>query len=100
MTAVVLFSTWPFLSKADIPVETHICNMTADDVLLPQSDILTFSACDVNPDDRLEMRVSFAIYWVNLIAFFGWWSFVFCAGLGITGIPLSLILQFRTHRPR
>ena len=66
-------------------------------MLLAQSDTLAYSDCTVNTNASLEMTVSFAIYWVNLIAFFGWWSFVFCAGLGLSGIPLNLILQFKTH---
>ena len=70
MTAVLLFATWPFLSRADIPVKHFDCRVTLDAVLLAQSDTLTYSDCTVNTNASLEMTVSFAIYWVNLIAFF------------------------------
>lgn len=44
------------------------------------------------------MTVSFPVYVAAFVSFFGWWFFVFYVGIGMVGLPVSLMNQFR-NRP-
>jgi LMBR1 domain-containing protein 1 len=53
----------------------------------------------VKTEETLEITVSFPVYVTAIISFVGWWFFVIFGGLGMSGLPLSLVNDFR-ERPR
>lgn len=45
------------------------------------------------------MEASFAVYIIAIMSFFGWICLVVCGGVGLFGLPLDMINDFR-NRPR
>ena len=89
------FISYAFLSKANIPVKTYDCDMMKQMVSDSNSDKL--SSCKYIDNDKIQMKVSFAVYLVCLISFVGWWAFMVFAGVGLSSIPIDLVVDWKTR---
>jgi len=49
--------------------------------------------------DTISLTVSVATFWGGLMAWFGWFVFCIFGGIGLTAMPLDLILAFK-NRPK
>jgi len=49
--------------------------------------------------DELVLQVSVGTYYAGLMAWLGWFLFAIFGGIGLSAVPLDLILTFK-HRPR
>lgn len=47
----------------------------------------------------MELEASFAVYVIAIMSFFGWICVVICGGVGLFGLPLDMINEFR-NRPK
>lgn len=90
IVSIVLFLTYAFLNKANIPVEERNCTTF---VTLSNTG---FSSCS-SKSNTLTMNVSFAVYLICLVAFCGWFLFVLFTGVGLSALPMDLINEFRTR---
>lgn len=46
----------------------------------------------------MDINVGVPIYIIGILSFVGWIFFVLFGGVGLTALPLDLILEFK-HRP-
>eukprot|EP00922_Rhytidocystis_sp_ex-Travisia-forbesii_P003855 GHVS01005579.1.p1 GENE.GHVS01005579.1~~GHVS01005579.1.p1 ORF type:complete len:548 (-),score=84.42 GHVS01005579.1:256-1899(-) len=99
-----------FLQTTTITVTKVMC----DSWDLPTTDIPAAAgqgATDINKrcqdmagssnttSESLEMPISFSTYLIGAMAFVGWWFFVLFGGIGLTALPLDLIVGF-VDRPK
>lgn len=49
--------------------------------------------------DTLVLKVGLGTFFAGLVAWLGWWLFAVFGGIGLSAVPLDLILTY-THRPR
>ena len=100
LSAFIVFITYPFLSKADVPVSSVDWDMSSSigsGTILAYSTTTTSSGWSMNYT-YFTIDIAFAIYFIALLAFVGWWTFVAFVGVGISAIPMDLINDFR-QRP-
>jgi len=91
---VILFcATYFFFAKAEIPVEEY-----AVGVLKLQDSDATLSSVLAGSETTLTLDVSFPIYIIAVFSWIGWWLFVIYAGVGITALPLDMIIDYK-NRP-
>lgn len=93
--------TYPFWSGADLPVTQYECGGGAwmngsDDTQVSELGNLT---CGNGQESTLHITVSFDIYLIACLCFLGWFFFVLFGGIGLSAVPLDLILGF-VNRPR
>jgi len=91
---------WLAFGTADIP----IADFTANVSLVP-------ATADVNCDDYLQrvhcvtswaaaaVRIQCGplVYFMAIVAFFGWFFFVLFVGIGLTSLPMDLLVDFTTR---
>lgn len=112
--ACLLFTLYLVMATAEIPVE-RVAQGTAwvvgfNDVFpnYMESGAVITTMCPVQVDDLgegacvqtsfiWEMPVTFPIFVIAFLSFFGWWFFMIFAGVGIVALPLDLINKFRTR---
>eukprot|EP00922_Rhytidocystis_sp_ex-Travisia-forbesii_P003854 GHVS01005578.1.p1 GENE.GHVS01005578.1~~GHVS01005578.1.p1 ORF type:complete len:545 (-),score=63.43 GHVS01005578.1:82-1716(-) len=110
IVGVIVGVIYIFVKTATITVTEVMCNSWD----LPAADIppgagqgaekvnQTCHAISVNPkitSQKLTMPIGFSTYLIGIMAFVGWWFFVLFGGIGLTAIPLDLIVGF-VDRPR
>lgn len=49
--------------------------------------------------DTIVLKVSLGTFFAGFMAWLGWWLFAVFGGIGLSAVPLDLILMY-THRPR
>lgn len=49
--------------------------------------------------DELKLKVDVGTFFAGIMAWLGWWLFAVFGGIGLSAVPLDLILAY-THRPR
>lgn len=96
--SLLLFISYAFLRYADIPVYVSHKDITYFEDSTTQ---LTSepSANQSNEENTLEYEVSFPVYAMAFMSFFGYVMFVIFGGVGLSALPIDLIQEFR-HRPK
>eukprot|EP00444_Apocalathium_aciculiferum_P026342 CAMPEP_0183419728 /NCGR_PEP_ID=MMETSP0370-20130417/25978_1 /TAXON_ID=268820 /ORGANISM="Peridinium aciculiferum, Strain PAER-2" /LENGTH=569 /DNA_ID=CAMNT_0025603559 /DNA_START=23 /DNA_END=1730 /DNA_ORIENTATION=+ len=91
--------SYPFLANASMPVFEYSCDQWQDgDDVVPPSQV-GLSACSGFEETHLEMKVGFDVYIIAVMCFVGWLFFVVFGGIGLSAVPLDLILEY-TDRPK
>ena len=67
--------------------------------MTPEDQAWVASTVKNDPKDELVLRVSVGTYYAGLMAWLGWFLFAIFGGIGLSALPLDLILTFK-HRPR
>jgi LMBR1 domain-containing protein 1 len=93
--------TYAFLSKAAIPVRQYACPETH---WLDGSQTLTGiqigeEVCASAADARIHFKVGFQVYMIGFMCFIGWFFFVTFGGIGLSALPIDLILEY-IDRPK
>lgn len=90
-----------FLSEAAIPVREYNCPEThwvdADAVLTPVQ--IGAKVCGAATDAHIRFKVGIHIYMVAFLCFIGWFFFVTFGGIGLSALPVDLIIEF-IDRPK
>eukprot|EP00929_Paragymnodinium_shiwhaense_P049276 TRINITY_DN24867_c0_g1_i1.p1 TRINITY_DN24867_c0_g1~~TRINITY_DN24867_c0_g1_i1.p1 ORF type:complete len:446 (-),score=123.34 TRINITY_DN24867_c0_g1_i1:228-1565(-) len=93
--------SYSFLADAELPVTSYVCGesswLAGDDA----SNIVTIDSkvCGHGEKKHLEIKVGFDIYLIACLCFIGWFFFVTFGGIGLSAVPLDLILSF-VDRPQ
>jgi len=91
--------TYPFLSKASLPVVQYVCNKWEDaDAPMDAMQLATQGCVDGTSAD-VAIKVGFQVYLIAVLCFLGWFFFVMFGGIGLSAVPLDMILAF-VNRPR
>eukprot|EP00928_Gymnodinium_smaydae_P021170 TRINITY_DN18239_c1_g1_i1.p1 TRINITY_DN18239_c1_g1~~TRINITY_DN18239_c1_g1_i1.p1 ORF type:complete len:520 (+),score=100.96 TRINITY_DN18239_c1_g1_i1:122-1681(+) len=93
--------SYRFLADADLPVVRYACG---DDFWLDASDpgdrgAFAGRVCEGGVATELSITVGFDIYLVAVLCFIGWGFVVIFGGIGLSAVPLDLILAFK-DRPK
>lgn len=93
--------SYAFLSHASIPVRQYTCPASHwVDASQPLSPVqVSEKVCGSAVDAHIHFKVGFQIYMVAFMCFIGWFFFVTFGGIGLSALPLDLILAF-VDRPR
>jgi LMBR1 domain-containing protein 1 len=93
--------SYAFLSEAAIPVREYKCpvNHWADAATPLKPVQIGEKVCGAATDAHLHFKVSFQVYMVAFMCFIGWFFFVTFGGIGLSALPIDLILEF-VDRPR
>lgn len=86
--------SYPFLSHASIPIVEYACEEWQD-----ANTVLAPNTCGTGRQSVLEIRIAFQIYIIAVLCFIGWFFFVTFGGIGLSAVPLDLILEF-VDRPQ
>jgi LMBR1 domain-containing protein 1 len=87
---VVLFvATFFFFADASIPIKQVTIQTTS-----LVSSLNEVSSQTNGVSGSLTLSVSFPIYVIAVFGWFGWWFFVIYAGVGITALPMDLIIEY------
>ena len=95
VSAIALTVSYFLLSKANIPYKEIVCEMSS--AMVGEGEGVK-SGCE-SRSSYFGMTVSFPIYLIQVIAFFGWILFILFAGAGLASLPIDMICAFR-FRPR
>jgi len=91
--------SYPFLSEASLPVVKYTCNKwgAADAPIDPIQ--LASIACTDGVHSDVTVKVGFQVYMIAVLCFIGWFFFVMFGGIGLSAVPLDMILAF-VDRPK
>lgn len=90
-----LLISFAFLSTAKLPVVDVACGNWIDaDAVIESQHI-----CQSPVDRFLEISVRFDIYVMAVFCFVGWWLFVVFGGVGLTALPMDLVMEY-LDRPK
>jgi len=96
--AAILFISFIFLRKADIPLNVYTQSISSDTLELSTKSSVSVSN-DINKTVEVsEISVSFPIYCMAIMAFVGWFLFAIFGGVGLSALPIDLIKDFY-YRP-
>mmetsp|Transcript_30299 Transcript_30299/g.64485 ORF Transcript_30299/g.64485 Transcript_30299/m.64485 type:complete len:521 (-) Transcript_30299:103-1665(-) len=86
--------SYPFLGHAAFPVVNYSCGsfLEADDHR-PMGE-LGADLCSSGGGGHVELKVGFDIYIIAVLCFIGWFFFVIFGGIGLSAVPLDMILAF------
>jgi len=87
------------LSNAEIPVTEYSCSTWVDATAEVSRERLGEVSCSNGIDAHIQIKVGLHIYIVAVLCFLGWFFFVLFGGIGLSAIPIDLILEF-VDRPR
>ena len=96
ITMLLLFLSYNFLKYADLPV--HAISADVSNNLGPY-DLNALPGDQSDSETTFELEVSFAVYVIAIMSFFGWILVVIFAGVGLSALPIDMINQFRL-RPK
>ena len=102
IVSLILFLTFAFLSKAQIPVDTIVCSGTAASsggALIAESSDELSSGCSYG-EGNIEINTSFPVYIMSILSFCGWFLFIVFGGIGLSALPLDFINEFRSRPVR
>jgi len=104
----VMFSQ---LATSDIPVTQYAgpaggvlvslatANFTLDDLGQTTMEDVAYYTAAAKSDQNIEIALGLSTFFASALSFFGWFIFAIFGGIGVTALPLELILAF-VHRPR
>eukprot|EP00927_Polykrikos_kofoidii_P085490 TRINITY_DN9316_c1_g1_i1.p1 TRINITY_DN9316_c1_g1~~TRINITY_DN9316_c1_g1_i1.p1 ORF type:complete len:527 (+),score=81.84 TRINITY_DN9316_c1_g1_i1:163-1743(+) len=86
--------SYPFLANASLPVTEYSCGdgFWLDDDAAPATNALP--ACSQSESSVIKIKVSFDIYIIACLCFIGWFFLVVFGGIGLSAVPLELIIAF------
>lgn len=88
---------YPFLSDIALPVQEYSCDAWLDATV--GADAASARACTTSRAVTLEAKAGVEAYLVALLCFAGWLLLSCFGGIGLTAVPLDLVLSF-VDRPR
>lgn len=93
--------SYPFLAKAAVPVREYAC---PESHWLDASTVLTAAqigaqVCASAADAHINFKVGLQVYMIAFMCFIGWFFFVTFGGIGLSALPIDLILEF-VDRPK
>lgn len=86
ISCLIIFISYIWLSVAEIPVQTYTTPYNSP------------STSPVVTQETMNLSVGPPIYIIGILSFVGWIFFVLFGGVGLTALPLDLILEF-INRP-
>lgn len=92
--ASILGISFPFLSKAAIPMVSYVCKDWQTGDAVGRKDV-----CGNGQPTEIEVQVGFQIYLVSVLCFLGWFFLSVFGGIGLSAAPIDMILAF-LDRPR
>lgn len=91
--------SYTFLAEASLPIVRYTCSeghwLDADSVGMS----LANDVCSNSEDADLTFKVGIQVYLVAAMCFVGWVFFVTFGGIGLSAVPMDLILEY-IDRPR
>jgi hypothetical protein len=96
ISILLLFITWNFFKFVELPVHAISASATTT---FAGADLNNWTLTQSDSDVKLELEASFAVYVIAIMSFFGWICVVVCGGVGLFGLPLDMINDFR-NRPK
>mmetsp|Transcript_30550 Transcript_30550/g.81037 ORF Transcript_30550/g.81037 Transcript_30550/m.81037 type:complete len:520 (+) Transcript_30550:3-1562(+) len=99
LVAAAVGISYPFLSNAAIPVVEYSCDSWLDADAATPPDVLADSICAAGSKSKMEIQVGFDIYIIAVLCFIGWFFFAIFGGIGLSAVPLDMILEF-VDRPK
>lgn len=91
--------SYAFLAEAAIPVRQYKCSNWLDSDEVLNAAAVGAKACVEASDSSINFKVGFQVYMVAFMCFIGWFFFVTFGGIGLSALPIDLILEF-VDRPR
>lgn len=93
--------SYAFLAHAAMPVQEYSCPVSNwVDASQPLSRVqVSEKVCGSAEQKHIEFKVGFQIYMVAFMCFIGWFFFVTFGGIGLSALPLDLIIAW-IDRPR
>ncbi|CAD7951837.1 unnamed protein product [Amoebophrya sp. A25] len=85
-----LVISFAFLAEARLPIQDYACS-----TLLDADDAISGGhLCKTSEEKYLAVNVRFDIYLMAVFCFLGWWLFVIFGGVGLTALPMDLLLEY------
>jgi len=110
ISAIIVFTGYFILAKANIPIDDITCALpasvattSADGSTVLQtmtSGYLSNSVECPRTDAVITTNLSFAVFLIGLMTFIGSWVLILFLGVGISAVPIDLIIEFRTRPKR
>jgi len=95
ISAAIIGISYPFLGDVALPVQKYTCDAwEAGDADVQVDDI-----CFASIVSEAKFKADLQVYLVAILCFFGWLFLAVFGGIGLTAVPLDLILSF-VDRPR
>mmetsp|Transcript_47260 Transcript_47260/g.151692 ORF Transcript_47260/g.151692 Transcript_47260/m.151692 type:complete len:557 (-) Transcript_47260:49-1719(-) len=95
ISAAIIGISYPFLGDVALPVQKYTCDAwEAGDADVQVADI-----CFASIVSEAKFKADLQVYLVAILCFFGWLFLAVFGGIGLTAVPLDLILSF-VDRPR
>lgn len=100
MLALLFFSccaiaiSYPFLSNASFPVIKYDCGSWLDGDAKVAASGMDSMTCASSHNASMELKVGFDVYIIAVMCWVGWLFFVVFGGIGLSAVPLDLILAF------
>jgi LMBR1 domain-containing protein 1 len=97
VAVILIVISWVFLRYADIPV-THLTR-DFESSMIDSSNKENFSGDgQTREETSLELSVSVIVYMIAALSFVGWFLFGTFGGVGLSALPIDLILSWQ-NRP-
>ncbi|CAD7967432.1 unnamed protein product [Amoebophrya sp. A120] len=90
-----LLISFAFLAVAKLPVQDYPCG----NWISASEQIRSGHVCAISAEKFLEINVRFDIYLMAVFCFLGWWLFVVFGGVGLTALPMDLLIEYQ-DRPK
>lgn len=87
---IVTGITFAIFNTAKLPIIDVGCSNWLD----ADASIQAKNICQTQTERFLEFTVRFDIYLIALFCFLGWWMFVVFGGVGLTALPMDLIVGY------
>mmetsp|Transcript_104429 Transcript_104429/g.319816 ORF Transcript_104429/g.319816 Transcript_104429/m.319816 type:complete len:526 (-) Transcript_104429:27-1604(-) len=91
--------SFPFLADASLPVVRYTCDHWQGAHASFRPDQLAPHLCSSKRPAFLDIKVGFQVYLIAVLCFIGWFFFVIFGGIGLSAIPVDLVLAY-VDRPR
>ena len=89
---------YTFYNTATIPIRSYSCGVLNWD-RTQRGPFDETRACITSSSTKLKLALRFDVYLIAVISFVGWFVFVAFGGVGMSALPLDLIIGF-SDRPR
>merc|ERR1719440_1528641 len=93
--------SYAFLSEASIPVREYKCPEShwVEGAAVMTAAEIGAQVCAAAADAHLNFKVGFQVYMIAFLCFIGWFFFVTFGGIGLSALPIDMIMEF-IDRPR
>ncbi|KAL1508346.1 hypothetical protein AB1Y20_004456 [Prymnesium parvum] len=97
-TIYVIF--WLLWGMAEIPIEDFTANVTLVPLeqIVDCTDLAQRVFCSDDPQDAtVRLKSTPIVYFMAIVAFFGWFFLVLFVGIGLAALPMDLLMEFTTR---